>query len=638
MKMRRQLLLSCAVLLGFSAVAMAQQTIVAGSRSINWTGAGVPGGIPARNAICTTLGTAGQASTYVQSVTAAQINSAIASCFANQVVLLNTGTYNLSSGIIFNNKSNVTLRGSGAQNTLLKFSGGLSCNGLGAAVCVVPSDPGWFQDAPGNTASWIAGYSQGATVVTLSSVTNLSAGRLLMLDQLDDTSDDGTIYNCQTVGTCTSQGTDVGRANRGQHQLVRVVSITGNDVTITPGLYMPNWRSNRTPGAWWSSAQPVTGVGIEDASFDFTGVGTSRTYGFQLQMSFGSWIKGVRSIKANNAHVNEYLSSHTTIRDSYFYNSQNACSQSYGFEPWMGGDSLWENNIFVHVSSPLVMSGGQGIVAAYNYAIDDYFNCGDSAWFQSASYLHESSSNYNLWEGNIQPGLTADNIHGPSFFNTAFRNRYDGKDPLNTNAKSEQTVAVNLYSFNRHFNLVGNVLGTIGYHTNYETYATTTGAQSGSNCDTVIYRLGWGGHCDNSQNVGDPTLRTTIMRWGNYDTVNAAVRWQASEVPTAITYANPLPSQTLPASFYLPAQPTWWVTPWGTPKWPAIGPDVSGGNISGVGGHADKIPAQLCYEHLTNDPAFAANTVRVFGASGCYASGSATLPAAPTNVRIIKTP
>src|SRR5713101_3865762 len=69
------------------------------SRAIDWTTthAGVTGGIPARTTICSTLN---------PGVTAAQINSAIASCPANQVVFLNAGTYNLSAGIDFSGKSN----------------------------------------------------------------------------------------------------------------------------------------------------------------------------------------------------------------------------------------------------------------------------------------------------------------------------------------------------------------------------------------------------------------------------------------------------------------------------------------------------------------------------------------------------
>src|SRR5882672_6757105 len=89
----------------FSGAALAQQWsgILSPSRAINWSSAGVTGGIPNRTTICSTLN---------PGATAAQINSAIAACPSGQVVLLNAGTYTLSSSIKFS-KSNVTLRGAG---------------------------------------------------------------------------------------------------------------------------------------------------------------------------------------------------------------------------------------------------------------------------------------------------------------------------------------------------------------------------------------------------------------------------------------------------------------------------------------------------------------------------------------------
>lgn len=614
----------------FSVLLLAQPWagILDTSRAMDWSIAGA-GTIPARATICQTL---------TSSATAANINTAISNCTAGQTVLLSAGTYTIGSpGITFGSKSNVTLRGEGADQTILNFTsaGHGSCNGLGSAVCAV-SDGGWSADAPGTTANWTAGYAKGTTDITLSATTNLNVGDTLILDQLDDTSDDGTIYNCQTIGTCTSQGADVGRAGRGQHQIVVVTAINGSVVSITPPLINPNWRSARTPQAWWSSSSaPVTGIGIENLTFNFTSVGTNTTYGIQFHNVTYSWIKGIRSIGGNNAHINLYQDVFITVRDSYFDTNQGACSQAYGIEPWMSDAHLVENNIWRHIASPMVMSGSVGSVLAYNYAQDDYFNCGDPAWFQAAQYHHEQGSNYILWEGNNTPGMTADNIHGPSVFGTAFRNRIDGKDPLNTNTKSEQTVPINIYSFNRLFNFVGNILGYSGFHTTYEVYTTTSGAQSGSNCDVTIYRLGWGGNCDNTDNDGDPTLRSTIMRWGNWDVVTSTndngtndstgIKWEAGEVPTGLSsYSNAVPgNQTLPASFYLSSRPSaWWKVGATTPAWPPIGPDVANGDISNTGGHANKIPAQLCFESLADDPAFAAGTVQSFNASTCYTSAS----------------
>src|SRR2546427_5700107 len=130
---RKKLLLFSLILLCLSSPAHAQlwSGTIDPSRAVDWSQAGIPGGIPNRTTICATLN---------PGATAAQINGAIAACPSEQVVFLNAGTYNLSSGIIFNNKSNVTLRGAGPDKTFLIFSGGNSCGGLGGDLCMINSD------------------------------------------------------------------------------------------------------------------------------------------------------------------------------------------------------------------------------------------------------------------------------------------------------------------------------------------------------------------------------------------------------------------------------------------------------------------------------------------------------------------
>src|SRR6185295_9092556 len=88
--------------------------VIPANRRTIWQGnAGVEGGIPNRTTIFQTLN---------PGATAAQINNAIANCPSGQVVMLSAGTYNLTAPINLT-KSNVTLRGAGPSQTLLKFSG-----------------------------------------------------------------------------------------------------------------------------------------------------------------------------------------------------------------------------------------------------------------------------------------------------------------------------------------------------------------------------------------------------------------------------------------------------------------------------------------------------------------------------------
>jgi hypothetical protein len=82
-----------------------------------WPNAGAA--IINRSTICTTLGAAGQLPSFAQSVTQAQLDNAVTAC-NNGVVLLNPGTYAVNIKI---SKSNVTVRGSGADQTNISPTG-----------------------------------------------------------------------------------------------------------------------------------------------------------------------------------------------------------------------------------------------------------------------------------------------------------------------------------------------------------------------------------------------------------------------------------------------------------------------------------------------------------------------------------
>jgi len=582
------------------------------------------------------------------------VNNAIAACGSGQVVSLAAGTYTFSGQILFNNKSNVSLRGAGPDKTFLKFTAGGGCNGLGAFLCIMNSDR---QDSsnPHNVATWTTGYAPGSTSITLGSVSlgsisNLHVGGLLILDQLDDSSDPGeNIFACGTTA-CSWQGNTEGngRPSRGQQQQVTVTSISGSGpwtIGISPGIYAPNWTSSRSPGAWWSSALPVTSDGIEDLSVDLT-AGAATGAGIMGHNVTMSWVKNVRIINSSvHKHVWWYQCTHMTVRDSYFFGGTGT-SENYGVD-WGNSstDNLTINNIFQHLASAVIGEGGPGNVGAYNFGIDNYYAAGGGQWQQADNYHHTEGDHYFLFEGNQGQGLNADDVHGTSWMFTAFRNYYNGRDPLggSSGGKTQQTIAIDLHSYNRFFNIVGNVLGTAGYHTNYEFFApNATDSGNATLADRSVYQFGYsGGEGTYFSGVPNDTwVRDTSMRWGNYDTVNAAVRWVNSEVPSGLAiYANPVPSShNLPPSFFLPVQqPSWWATLWGTPVWPANGPDVTGGNIPNVGGHANNIPAQLCYANSTIDTNYSVNSGRgllLFNANKCYSSQSTTI-APPTNLNVV---
>jgi hypothetical protein len=634
------LALILASLVSAAAHAQAWTGIIDPSRAINWSNAGVQGGIPNRTTICSTLN---------PGATAAQIGSALAACPAGQVVFLNAGTYNLSSGILMNGISNVTLRGAGADQTFLVFTGTNGCIGQSGDICVKSTDVNW-PGGPSNTATFTGAgpWPRGTNQITLSSVTNVKVGFPLILDQVDDLSDNGIIYNCeQSAASSPNQnppcnddsgatGGDSGgqrgsgtASPRGQQQMVTVTAISGNTVSFTPALYMPNWRvfsdsrGTNVPGAWWATG-PISFVGVENLSMDDTNSGGQS--GILFSNCINCWVKAIRSVQTDRSHVWLWQSPKATIRDSYFYGTRNAVSQSYGVELYGSSDTLIENNIFQKVAAPeMVNADCEGCVISYNFAVNDYY-AASSNWDQQSSNLHSLISNV-LYEGNVADGMYADLFHGTHNFVTIFRNRYNGQDINNGLTTTSHTNSLLLLPFTRYFNVIGNVFGTAGYHTNYQALQGT----SGNTQDLSIYVLGTGPvTCCQS---GDPLVANTLFRWGNYDTVNNAVRFVASEVPAALTqFLNLVPlTQALPSSFYLSAKPAWF----GSVAWPPIGPDVTGGNIPNVAGHANLNPAGACYTNIMKGAANGTGALLTFNAATCYASGSVQLPAPPTNLKAV---
>jgi hypothetical protein len=599
--------------------AAARSGILNPERAADWSEAGISGGLPIRKTIFRTI---------APGATADEINKAIASCPGGQVVLLGPGTYTLSTGIDFANHSDVTLRGAGADQTFLVFTGSVERHGIASDISIENFDANLphlednYPGAPSNTAEWTDGYSQGATEVTLSSTANLVAGKsIVCLDQLDDSdTDTGSIWESQKKDVSANEGPGgSGRKGRAEMQISLVTGINGNKATITPGLFMPNWRSGQKPGAWWPSTV-VSGDGIEDLSIDHSHSGAKS--GILLFNAYRCWVKGIRDINSNRNHVWFFLAAHCVVRDSYFYGTQNAIYLSYGVEEFMGANNLVENNIFQHIVSPMITNGtGSGTVWGYNYAVDDYYADAYAKrtkireWFMPANVLHAAGSEMILMEGNDSTGLIADFIHGTHHFITAFRNQFTGWEP----GMKKQTIPVHLYTGSRYFNLVGNVLGKPGYHIRYEDVPP-----DGTDANFSIYSLGWAGNEGRvtSRLKNDPKVTETLMRWGNYDTVTKQAQWRASEVPSGLDrYANPVPAHhQLPASFYLSGKPSWW----GTMPWPAIGPDVSGG--TDPSGHVYANPAEVCYSRAPRDYSYpedqSGNRVLVFNANRYYTASS----------------
>lgn len=616
--------------------------IISPSRAIAWSNAGVVGGIPTNRTQC--------GSTIAAGASAATIQSAINACGANQYVQLGAGTFNLTTGLVFQGINNVSIRGMGANSTFLVMTGTNACSGVYAAICAESGDLNW-EGGPTNLVNWTAGYSAGTTVITLASVPNLVIGNPIILDQLDDTSDNGGILVCSSPtnpsGLVCSLDGDNGngsRTGRAQQQIVTVTGCNGSTtvgtactgtnvaVTISPGLYMPNWNACHasggcSPQAWWSSS-PITGIGVENMSIDSTNAGSGSAVVFFNATN--SWVSGIRSIDTGRAHVTAEYAQHITVQNSYFFLTQNSIDQSYGYQCFGASDVLVQNNITQAVSGPITTAGAcEDNVIAYNFSINDFYE--GAGWNNAMSNMHTAGADMMLYEGNIGVSLYADVFHGTHNFNTFFRNYMSGTQPVcyasgtsysnaTYGACTNPLEPIEFDAYSRFFNVLGNVWGQVGVQTGYES-------------GTPIYALGNGNSVSGVTVNSDPNVATTIMLWGNYDTVNAASRFVASEVPSALSaaaqapYSNPVPgSNSLPASFYYSSQPFWWPA---SKPWPAIGPDVTSGNVAGLAGHVYTIPAQDCYLNTMGGSANGTGGPYSFNASSCYQGQSSVTSAPP---------
>jgi hypothetical protein len=618
--------------------------VLSSSRAINWTGAGLPATLPDGETTSnpwtpptrTQCGATVNPSGLTNGTDVTNINSALAACPAGHFVLLAPGTFYIenanncyggsASCIAFFNpatgttaRNGITVRGSGANATILKFSG----NSL-IAFSVSSSN---------GSCSWTAGYGVGATSLTTTACSGpaLVAGQIATLNQCDSgwsgagcttgsSVDDGALYVCKDSG-CAQQ--NLGGSKNQQRQNVLVTSASGSTVTIaTPGIYMPNWQLGRTPIISWPSLQTY-GDAIEDMTV-YAPSGVSATYVLDVGTSYGSWVKGVRFLgSGNNAPLGVQGSKNILVMNNYLF-SDIAIDANYPppVQTDTSSDVLILNNIMAS-SVPWEGNGGnEGNVIAYNYSRDTF-----TAYMELIMFDHTGGSAFHLYEGNQLGGLLDDDTWGTHDLNTFHRNYLSGWDSPYANPHPR---ALAIDDYQRFDNAIGNAIGS-QYITTYQ-----------SSGDNSAFRfLG-----------GDPLTESTSMRWGNCDTATGACRFQSSEVPTslsgnAIPFQNSVPgNNNLPCSFFLAGYTSttctphpnggtglsWWkvCTSWTTfptscarnqtQPFPPIGPDVTGGPF--VNGTAYDIPAEVAFKNLPIDPAYQ-NSYNITGS--IWSSGTETL-------------
>ena len=576
-----------------------------GARAINWSNAGVVGGIPHRTTVYTTLLPSGVDDT-------ARINNALAHCPSGYVVMLSTGTFQISGAIQI--PSNATLRGSGPRKTILNATGG------GAVISFPGTGPSW-QLAYNTPQTMASGYTKGSSSITMAAapLSTWSVGGLLWLTEQNDSSAPVTAFG--GGGECMWCANGLGNTyNMGQ--VARITSISGKTIGIDPPMNNAYSASLNPVAISVSSAdiysnQPVHDAGIEDLQvYDNN---TGRNPNFSMVGAYNCWIKDVESNFADGDHVNVDYSTHCSIVDSYFHDAFLHTPGGADADIALRNYStmiLVQNNVLERLHSGIMLEwGASANVIAYNY-MDGFFDTGALNAVQPGISTHGAHPEYNLLEGNVLAMANDDCIWGSSSDETYFRNWLIGAtlvcSPVdNTRGDIECSPVTSGYwlpgstamwewqasrpmSWNylaTSNNSVGNVIGSTQLlsllpMTNWLIWEPGVVREYQDVAYGYSFGFGGGGSGDPGTFPGDnDTPYTTGIIQGDYNYADSNTHWAAGGYVDPGSYDH-----ALSASMYLTGKPAWFG---GTP-FPAIGPDVTGGQDTS--GHVYAIPAEACYK------------------------------------------
>jgi MYXO-CTERM domain-containing protein len=586
------------------------------TRATDWSNAGA-GAIPARTTICSTLGTAAQPSTFVQSVTVTQINSALSGCSSGQTVLLNPGTYNTAGGTIMI-PSNVTLRGSGPTQTIIAETGVPTSTTIPVVQfgtqAAFPFGP---EPNPGTSTAITGGTAQGSTKITVASASGISVGTLLVLTQtnlsyMSETGSEGACTYCAGVGGDSGQ-------------TVQVTAVSGTTLTISDPLYI---AYTSAPLAFPFEVG-CTSAGLENLHIlasaaevqNTSAVGYSPN--INLTGTIYSWVKNVESDFSEGSHVQVDFSMHNTFRDSFFHDGFYHGPGTTDDELRLGykaSANLIENNIFWRQHTSIMLEfGASGNVVAYNYSTGNYHDPSPT-WVLEDIAFHGPHPMMNMFEGNINTQWQMDEIHGSSSHSTIFRSYATGTNlnvpppdargalqPGSAIVESADATAFIFSALAEYNNMVGVIAGSdydVGtlHAVGMLIYPATSSSPA---CISV-------GNPDQGPQPSTDLTNSTMLYQGVMDCVAGTFQWQNG-------------TQALPPSFYLPGKPAWW----GSVAWPPIGPDVTGGDFADwanktaatARGHVNKIPALNCFDAVTLN---GTTNVTKFDANDCYVAGGSS--------------
>lgn len=582
------------------------------TRVIDWSGAGVPGGIPSGS--WTQAGATVQTSACGANCNTA-IQNALNACGTNHFVLLGTGTFNFTHFVI---PPNCALRGQG-DSTVLNDTG------------TDPAPVSFANNISGTNTPFVSGSAvsftggvQGATTIVVSNASGIGVGSILMLTQPDITSfmtQSGHGGNCDF---CNSGYPNDGNSG----QIVRVTNVAGTTITIDPPLFYayanPSFEFRFTVTVAANSGLEFLKISQNDTHPN------SNSATINMIGAYGSWVQGIHSDFADNAHMFLQYSLHCSVIDSFFHDAfqhgpgSNDQQLNLAYKSTL---NLIQNNIFwrMHVGI-MNQRGDAGNVIAYNYSAGHYDSTAASGmWNEPGIDSHGAHPWFNLVEGNQVGAFLWDDYWGSHSHLTLFRNWAVGENTYllpkdQRGALTGSTIFTDngnnfsndVNDFNNYFNIVGNISGNAHFNSLSPAGVKISPASGFSN--GVGFRIGYNGSSNSAVaqgtcspvTVGGCAYKTAFIH-GQYDLSNDTFIWDAGH-----------PDHTLPASFYLTSKPSWF----GSVPFPPIGPDVNSGGTGSLK-YVNDIPAKKCFDLVTSN---GTSNTGVFNPSVCY--GASVTPSA----------
>lgn len=377
-----------------SGAAPSTAAIIPADRVVDWTQAGIPGGIPSVSEGASVLDYGAVPNDGQDDSSAFQEAIDAVKGTTNNAITIPAGDYNINTSLEIDDS--VVLRGVDPTATRLIFDVGNA-----DAIEVVTYQRGDWVDV-------VDGMAKGSTTLTVSNAAAFTSGDFFEIQQDNDPD---KMY--------TDPRWEQGWAEQSVGQIGVVEAVDGNTLSLREPLNI-DFDTNLNPVIRTQGL--VSYVGIENLHLDRSG-DTGDASMILWKNAAYTWVRNVESEFAAKSHIGANTVYRCEVRDSYFHEAHNYGGGGHGYGVELGYHTtgcLTQNSIFETLRHAMMVHlGANGNVFAYNYSRDPV---SDSGTLPDIS-IHGHYPFGNLFEGNVVSEIGIGDFWGPAGpYNTYLRN------------------------------------------------------------------------------------------------------------------------------------------------------------------------------------------------------------------------